>query len=75
MSTKTTRRLGMTVLLITVVLGGMLLPALFPGRDGSAASAKLLRTIQQVAIAHVIAGMLIGFGVTLLLWPFRNTNV
>jgi hypothetical protein len=74
MSMKATRRFGIGVLLVAVVLGGLLLPALYPGRDATAASASLHHTIQQLAFAHLFAGVLGGFGVALLVWPFRRTD-
>jgi hypothetical protein len=74
MSMKATRRFGVVVLLVAIVLGGLFLPALYPGRDTNAASASLHRTIQQLAFAHLFAGVIGGFGVALLVWPFRRTD-
>ena len=74
MSTRLTRRLGVMVLIATIVLSVLFLPALFPARDGSPASATLHRTIQQLAAAHLIAGALAGFGIALLVGPFRRTS-
>jgi hypothetical protein len=74
MNIKTTKRFGVALLLVAVVLGAMLLPSLYPARSGSGADASLHRTIQQLALAHLSAGVVMGFGVALLVWPFHRTD-
>ena len=74
MNRKSTRRIGLRVLLITAVLGGLFLPALYPGYVASAEGGALHRTIQQLALAHLFAGAIGGFALALLVWPFRSTD-
>ena len=74
MSIKTTRWVGLVVLLVTILLGGLFLPALYPGRDSSAASSSRHRTVQRLAYAHLVAGVLAGFGIALLVWPIRRSD-
>jgi hypothetical protein len=74
MSIKTMRWVGLTVLLVTVLLGGIFLPALYPAHDFSAASATRNRTMKYLAYAHLFTGALAGFGIALLVWHFRSAE-
>jgi hypothetical protein len=72
MSIKTTRRVGFVVLLLTILLGGIFLPAFYPSH--STRDPSRYRIMQELAYAHLLMGALAGFGLALIVWPFRRID-
>jgi len=75
MTIKKTKWIGLVLLLFTVVLSGIFLPAFFPAHGHEPGNtSRPANNAAALRLPTQFAGALGGFGIALLVWPFRRPS-
>jgi hypothetical protein len=73
MSKKYSRLLGLVLVLGALIALWFFLPGLFHVRMSNSGFALIsIDRIRQIALDYLVAGLAAGFGLALLLWPYKD---